>query len=48
MTIIRKTRFDEGGLGGRTRRGITLCPFKCIGEEYQSCFRQEDDEREVT
>ena len=28
MTIIRKTRFDEGGLGGRTRRGNTLCPFE--------------------
>ena len=27
-TIIRKTRFDEGGLGGKTGRGNTLCPFE--------------------
>jgi len=27
-TVIRKTRFDEGGPGSRTRRGNTLCPFE--------------------
>ena len=34
-TIIRKTRFDEGGLGGRTRRGITLCPLNALARNIK-------------